>query len=94
MEILQGVLLWAGVLVLVAAGVGTTFAPGVFVRLHYVGLGAVVGLPLVLLSEMVAQPAQAPKLVVVLVLQVLGAPALTTAMARAEHRSVARDGAR
>jgi multisubunit Na+/H+ antiporter MnhG subunit len=90
MAVVQAVLLWAGVAILVGAAVGTILAPEVFLRLHYVGLGAVVGVPVVLVSEIVAQPAEAPKLGAVLVLQVLGAPALTTAMARAEDRNEAR----
>lgn len=93
-EIVQAVLLWVGVVVLVASAVGTTFAGSVVDRLHYMSLGAVAGLPLVLLAQIFAAPDQAPKLVVITVLGMLGSPALTTATARAlaRHRQSGGSG--
>lgn len=85
-DVAQAVLLWAGVLVLVVSAVGTSLAGTVFDRLHYMSLGAMAGLPLVLLSQVFATPDQAPKLVVIALLEMLGSPALTTATARALDR--------
>lgn len=85
-EVAEAVLLWAGVVVLVASAVGTTLAATALDRLHYMGLGAMAGLPLLLVSQIFATPDQAPKLVIMALLGVLGSPALTTATARALAR--------
>jgi multisubunit Na+/H+ antiporter MnhG subunit len=85
-DVAEAVLLWAGVLVLVVSAVGTSLAVTVLDRLHYMSLGAVAGLPLVLVSQAVATPDQAPKLVVIALLEMFGSPALTTATARALDR--------
>ncbi|HET8604505.1 MAG TPA: monovalent cation/H(+) antiporter subunit G [Marmoricola sp.] len=85
-EVAQAVLLWTGVLVLVASAIGTTWAGTVLDRLHYMSLGAVAGLPLVLLSQIFAGPDQAPKLVIIALLGLVGSPSLTTATARALAR--------
>ncbi len=89
-DLVQAVLLWAGVLVLVVAAVGTSLAGTVLDRLHYMSLGAVAGLPLVLVSQIFSTPDQAPKLVVIAVLEMVGSPALTTATARALARRRSR----
>ena len=89
-EVAQAVLLWAGVLVLVVSAVGTSLAATVFDRLHYMSLGAVAGLPLVLVSQIFSNPDQAPKLVVIALLELVGSPALTTATARALDRRKGR----
>jgi hypothetical protein len=46
----------------------------------------VAGLPLVLVSQIFSSPDQAPKLVVIALLEMFGSPALTTATARALDR--------
>lgn len=89
-DVAQAVLLWAGVLVLVASALGTSLASTVLDRLHYMSLGAVAGLPLVLVSQIFAAPDQAPKLVVIALLEMFGSPALTTATARALDRRKGR----
>jgi multisubunit Na+/H+ antiporter MnhG subunit len=80
------VLLWAGVAVLVVAALGCTLARDVRDRLHHVSLAVMAGLPLVVVSQCVAHPSQVPKLLVILAVQVVGAPALTAATARATVR--------
>jgi uncharacterized membrane protein YoaK (UPF0700 family) len=79
----EAVLLWVGVGVLVVAAVGAGLAPRVRDRIHYVSLAAMAGLPLVVVSQCIATPAQAPKLLVVGALILAGAPALTAATGRA-----------
>lgn len=84
-QVAEAVLLWLGIAVLVVCGWGL-LSHKVLDRLHYATLGAMVGMPLVLVSQCVATPSSIPKLVVVILLQVAGAPALTIATARAAKR--------
>ena len=84
-EVAVAVLLWLGVGVLVVCAL-SLLRGKVLDRLHYATLGVMVGMPMVLVSQCIATPSSIPKLVVVILLQVAGAPALTVATARAAKR--------
>ena len=85
------VLVAAGTVVLVLAGVGAALPRNPFVRLHYLSLTTMVGAPLVVLGVLVQEPGDWFKLVVITVLLVATSPAAAAATARALSRAEAAD---
>jgi multisubunit Na+/H+ antiporter MnhG subunit len=81
------VLLVAGTLALVLAGIGAGLPRNAYVRLHYLNLATMVGAPLLVLGVVVRDPADWFKLVLILVLLVGTSPAATAATARALTRT-------
>ena len=90
-DLASGVLLAAGTLALVLAGIGAALPRSPFVRLHYLNLATMLGAPLVLVGLVVRDPADWFKLLVILVLLVATSPAASAATARAVTRSGAGD---
>jgi multisubunit Na+/H+ antiporter MnhG subunit len=82
----SAVLVVVGTAVLVVAAVGACLPRSALVRLHYVGLAAMVGAPLVLVGVLVRDPADWFKLVLITVLLVASSPMGSAATARAISR--------
>jgi len=90
-DVVSTPLLGIGSLVLVVAGVGAAAPPSAFVRLHYVSLATMLGVPLVVGGLLVRDPADWFKLVVIAVLLVATSPVATGATARALSRREAAE---
>jgi multisubunit Na+/H+ antiporter MnhG subunit len=86
-EVVSWVLLVAGTLALVLAGVGASLPRDAFVRLHYVNLATMIGAPLVVLGMLVRDPTDWFKLLLVIVLLAGTSPAASAATARALTRT-------
>ena len=87
MTLLSAVLVSAGALVLVAAAVGSSLTRGPFVRLHYAGLAAMVGAPLLLAGLLVQAPAEGFRLLLIGALVAGTAPVSSSTLARALRRT-------
>jgi multisubunit Na+/H+ antiporter MnhG subunit len=88
-DVASGVLLGIGSLALVLAGIGSALPRSPFVRLHYLNLATMFGVPLVVLGIVVRDPGDWFKLLVILVILVATSPAASAATARALTRSEA-----
>ena len=86
-DVASWVLMGAGTLALVLAGVGVARPRNAFVRLHYLNLATMVGAPVLVLGLAVRDPADWFKLLVILVLIVATSPAAPAATARALTRA-------
>jgi multisubunit Na+/H+ antiporter MnhG subunit len=86
-DVVSWVLVAAGALALVLAGVGTALPRNAFVRLHFLNLATMVATPLLLLGLLARDPGDWFKLMAILVLLVGTSPAASAATARAISRT-------
>jgi multisubunit Na+/H+ antiporter MnhG subunit len=86
-DVLAAVLIVAGTVGLVLAGIGSTLPRSPYVRLHYLNLATMVGAPLALLGVLVHDPADWFRVLVIIVLLAGTSPAASAATARAVTRS-------
>ena len=84
-------LVWLGVATLVLASIGAALPGRTLVRLHYLGLAGMLGVPVLLVGVIVKDPSDAIKLVLIGLLVVATAPIGSAANARATQRTSARD---
>jgi multisubunit Na+/H+ antiporter MnhG subunit len=85
-DAVSAALMVLGAAVLVVASVGASLPRSALVRLHYLGVGAMAGAPLVLLGVLVHDPADWFKLGLITVLLVASSPMASAATARAISR--------
>jgi multisubunit Na+/H+ antiporter MnhG subunit len=86
-DVIAAVLIVAGTVGLVLAGIGAALPRSSYVRLHYLNLATMVGAPLALLGVLVHDPADWVRLLLIIVLLVGTSPAASAATARAVTRS-------